>query len=150
MDRTMITRLALLFAGAAVSISLPVQARDVYVKMSNRGAAGVMVFEPPFVKGAVGDKIHFLPTDPGHNAEIIAGMVPEGVAPSAGALNKEFILTLTKSGVYGIKCRPHFSLGMVALVQAGPGLPSNLAVARGVKLPPLAAKRMTPLLAQVR
>ena len=146
----MIIRLAILFTGIAASIPLPLEAKDVYVKMSNRGAAGVMVFEPPFVKGVIGDKIHFLPTDPGHNAEIIAGMVPEGITPSAGALNKEFILTLTKSGVYGIKCRPHFPLGMVALVQAGPGLPSNLAMARGVKLPALAARRMTPLLAQVR
>ena len=59
-------------------------------------------------------------------------------------------LTLGKPGVYGVECMPHASMGMIGLVQAGKGPSPNLAAARAVKLPPLAAKRMAPLLAQAR
>jgi hypothetical protein len=52
--------------------------------------------------------------------------------------------------VYGIKCLPHFSMGMVALVQVGNGPSANLAAAKAVKLSPLATKRMTAYLAQAK
>ncbi|WP_037373055.1 plastocyanin/azurin family copper-binding protein, partial [Salipiger mucosus] len=39
------------------------------VKMLNKGEAGVMVFEPAYVKAEPGDVIQFVPTDKGHNVE---------------------------------------------------------------------------------
>lgn len=128
----------------------PAAAKDIMVKMKNQGAGGMMVFEPAYVTAVVGDRVHFLPTDPGHNAEPITGMMPDGVTAPIGALNKEYLLTLDKAGLYGIKCKPHYSMGMIALIKAGAGTPTNLAAATAIKLPPLAAKRMTPLLAAAR
>ena len=132
----------------AAALSQPAMAKDITVKMLTKGASGAYAFEPALVKADVGDKVHFVPADPSHNAEIIDGMVPAGVSPAKGAMGKEFVLTVSKPGVYGIKCLPHMSMGMVGLVQAGKGPSPNLAAAKAVKLPPLAAKRMTPLLAQ--
>lgn len=145
--------IAVLVAGMASVMALgaaPAFAKDITVQMLSKGPGGMYVFSPMFVKAAVGDKVHFVPSDPSHNAETIAGMLPAGVAPSKGAIGKEFTLTLTKPGVYGVACLPHQSMGMVGLVQAGNGPSPNLAAAKAVKLPPLAAKRMNPLLAQAK
>ena len=131
-------------------LAQPVLAKDIMVNMLTKGPGGLYVFQPAFVKAAVGDKIHFKPADPSHNAETIGGMLPAGVAPQKGAVGKEMVLTVSKPGVYGVECLPHMSMGMVGLVQAGNGPSVNLASAKGVKLPPLAAKRMTPLLAQAK
>jgi hypothetical protein len=62
-------------------------------------------------------------------------------------MNKTFEYRVTKTGLYGFECKPHFGLGMVALVKVGTGVPANLAAARRAVLPPLAAKRMTRLIA---
>ena len=102
------------------------------------------------VKAAVGDTIRFQPTNPSHNAETMANMLPAGATPMKGAMNKEAVLTVTKPGLYGIKCMPHYSMGMVALVQVGKVTPADLAAAKAVKLPPFAAKRMTAALAKVK
>ena len=133
----------------AAALSQPAMAKDIVVKMQTKGATGQYVFEPALVKADVGDKVHYVPSDPSHNAEIIPGMLPAGVTPAKGAMGKEFVLTVSKPGIYGVKCLPHASMGMVGLVQAGKGPSANLAAAKAVKLPPLAAKRMNPLLAQV-
>lgn len=133
-----------------VGLASPVVAKDITVQMKTQGQGGMYVFNPMFVKAAVGDKVHFVPTDPSHNAELIPGMLPAGVAPAKGQIGKEFVLTASKPGVYGVSCLPHQSMGMVGLVQAGNGPSPNLASAKGVKLPPLAAKRMTTLLAQAK
>jgi pseudoazurin len=141
----------LLGAGIALAaLAAPATAKDIVVHMRNQGASGTMVFEPAFVRANPGDRIRFLPTDPSHNAETIPNMLPAGVAPSVGAMNKEFVLPVTQPGLYGIKCKPHYSMGMVALVQVGKGPSANLAAAKGVKLAPLAAKRMTAMLAQAK
>ena len=129
---------------------LSAQARDIIVHMKNQGADGAMVFEPSFVKAAVGDTIRFQPTNPSHNAETMANMLPAGATPMKGAMNKEAVLTVAKPGLYGIKCMPHYSMGMVALVQVGKVTPADLAAAKAVKLPPFAAKRMTAALAKVK
>jgi pseudoazurin len=141
--------IALLVAGAGL-IAAPAAAKDIIVKMKTQGAAGMMVFEPSYVGAAVGDKIHFVPTDPGHNAGPIAGMVPSGTDMTPGAMSKEYVLTVARPGLYGIKCMPHYAMGMVALVKAGKGAAPNAAEAAAVTLPPLAAKRMAPMLANAR
>ena len=136
--------------GLLASTATPALAKDVIVKMKNQGAGGAMVFEPAFVKAQPGDTVRFVPTDPSHNAETIPTMLPAGVTSTKGGMNKEFTLKVTAPGLYGIKCMPHYSMGMVALVQVGNGPSANLAAARAVKLPPFAAKRMTPMLAQAK
>jgi len=135
----------LLAAGAG-----PLHAKEIVVHMKNQGSDGAMVFEPSFVKAAPGDVIRFKPTDPSHNAETMSNMLPAGATPMKGVMNKEAVLTVTKPGLYGIKCLPHYSMGMVALVQVGQPTAADISAAKAVKLPPFAAKRMTAALAKVK
>lgn len=134
---------------ALATLASPALAKDINVKMLNTGPGGAMVFDPPFVKASVGDTVHFLAA-PSHNAELIPTMLPAGVPASSGKMNQSFDLKVTVPGVYGVRCKPHYSMGMVALVQVGNGPSSNLASARAAKLPGLAAKRMQVLLARAR
>jgi pseudoazurin len=101
------------------------------VKMLNKGAKGGMVFEPDLVKALPGDTIRFVPADKGHNVESIKGMLPEGAAEFKSAMNEEFVLTPEAEGVYGVKCTPHYGMGMVALIAVGN--PTNAETARAVK-----------------
>jgi pseudoazurin len=94
-------------------------AAEVEVKMLNKGAEGLMVFEPALVKVAPGDTVKFVATDKSHNAESIKNMLPEGAAPFAGKMNEDVAVTFDKAGVYGVKCMPHYAMGMVALVVVG-------------------------------
>jgi pseudoazurin len=90
------------------------------VKLLNKGSdGGSMVFEPALVKIAPGDIVHFVATDKNHNVESIAGMIPAGAAAFAGKLSEDLMVTFTVPGVYGVKCKPHYGLGMVALVIVG-------------------------------
>jgi pseudoazurin len=97
------------FAGAA----------EFEVQMLNKGDKGGMVFQPDFVKASPGDTIKFIPTDKGHNVESIKNMLPEGVEKFKSSFNKEYVLLVEKDGLYGVKCTPHFGLGMVALISVG-------------------------------
>lgn len=103
------------------------------ILMLNKGEKGVMVFEPDFVRAAPGDTIRFVATDKGHNAETIKGMLPDGVDGFKGKINEEIVFTVDAEGVYGIKCTPHYGMGMVMLVTVGDAV--NLAEAEAVKHP---------------
>lgn len=122
-------------------------AETIEVQMLNKGEAGAMVFEPAFVKAEPGDVIKFVPTDKGHNAENIDGMLPEGAETFKSGMNKEFELTVDVEGLYGVKCTPHYAMGMVALIQVGE--PVNLDDASDVKQRGKARDRMAELLEQV-
>ena len=122
-------------------------AADLQVHMLNKGAKGTMVFEPDFVAAAPGDTITFIPTDKSHNAEAIKGMLPDGAESFKSAANKDFTLTLGQEGVYGIKCTPHYGMGMVMLVVAGK--PVNLDQAKTAKHLGFAKKRFEAIFAQV-
>ena len=143
-------KLAFAFGIAAMTVASPAMAKDVIVHMKTTGQGGAMVFEPMFIRAMPGDTVKFIPADPTHNAETIPNMLPAGATGGAGAIGKEFDLKVTTPGVYGIKCKPHYSMGMVALIQVGKGPSSNLAAAKAVKLPPFAAKRMNAALAQAK
>lgn len=123
-------------------------AADVEIQMLNKGESGVMVFEPSFVQVQPGDTVHFVATDKGHDVEGVKGMLPEGVAPFKGKMNEDFDLTVTAEGVYGIKCTPHFPMGMVALVVVGDPS-SNLEAAKAVKNPKKAQERFDADFAQI-
>ena len=140
-------------ATAAVALAVPAlagapAAKAYTVKMLNRGAAGFMVFETNALRIKPGDSVTFTPNDLGHNAESIAGMVPAGAAPFKGPMNKPLTVTFTKPGVYGFKCAPHLTMGMVGVIVVGN--PTNLAQAKAVTLPGKAKQVMAGLLAGVK
>jgi pseudoazurin len=101
--------------------------------MLNKGAHGAMVFEPALVKVAPGDTVTFVAIDKGHNAEIIATMMPAGAAPFKGKMNQNITVKFTKPGVYGYKCLPHYGMGMVGAVIVGS--PANAAQAKAASHP---------------
>jgi len=118
-------RKVMTLAAFAVLVSAGVaSAAEVEVKMLNKGAEGLMVFEPALVKIEPGDTVKFVATDKGHNAETIKGMLPADAAPFAGKMGEDVSVTFDKPGAYGIKCMPHYGMGMVALVVVGK--PGNL------------------------
>ncbi|MFC3629332.1 pseudoazurin [Paracoccus angustae] len=119
------------------------------VHMLNKGEAGMMVFEPAYVKAAPGDVIRFVPTDKSHNVEAIADILPQGVEPFKSKINEEYTLTVTEPGLYGVKCTPHFAMGMVGLIQVG-GAPANLDAAKTAKMSKKARERMDAEIAQVQ
>ncbi|GIL02064.1 MAG: pseudoazurin [Alphaproteobacteria bacterium] len=143
MNRT----IAITTLGAALAFSGAAGAEEFEIRMLNRGDAGAMVFEPDYVKAQPGDTIRFVAADKGHNAETIKGMIPDGVEPFKGDLNHDITVTLTSEGVYGIKCAPHYAMGMVALIEVG--APVNLDEARAVKQPGKAKSVFAELFGQV-
>ncbi|HWW47907.1 MAG TPA: pseudoazurin [Xanthobacteraceae bacterium] len=146
---TRLARLALFTAGALL-IASPAFSAEHEVKMLNKGADGQsMVFEPAFLKVAPGDTVKFVPTDKGHDAATIPGILPEGAEAIKGKMNQEVTVTLTVPGLYGYKCTPHLGMGMVGLIQVGDDT-SNLTAAEAAKMPPLPTKRMTALLEQAK
>jgi len=123
--------IAMLALGAAVVTAGAAGAAEIEVLMLNKGEKGTMVFQPDFVRAAPGDTIRFVPTDKGHNVEIIKGMLPEGADAFKSKFNEVFTVTLDKEGLYGVKCAPHYGMGMVALIEVGQ--PVNLEDAKAVK-----------------
>jgi pseudoazurin len=114
MFRTLMASVAVLTAlGGAVT------AETFEVKMLNKGEAGRMIFEPAALRVAVGDTVKFIASDKGHNAETVKGMIPEGAEAFAGKINEEIDVILTEPGFYGIKCKPHFAMGMVMVIAVG-------------------------------
>ncbi len=138
--------IATLVLGAAVALTGAANAAEFEVKMLNKGEKGAMVFEPDFIRVAPGDVVRFLPTDKGHNAETIKGMLPEGAEPFKSKFNEEFEVTFDKEGVYGIKCTPHYAMGMVALIEVGEA--ANVEEAEAVKHPGKAKKVFAELFGQ--
>ena len=53
--------------------------------------------------------------------------------PFLGKVNQDVAVTFDKPGVYGVKCLPHYGMGMVALVVVG--TPANQDDARAVTHP---------------
>lgn len=123
-------------------------AAEFTIQMLNKGSDGAMfVFQPDFIKAQPGDTINFVPTDKGHDVATIKGMVPDGAAEFKSRYSQPFSVTLTKPGVYGLRCTPHYGLGMVALIEVGN--PVNEDAAKAVHNPPRAAKVFAQLFAQL-
>ena len=138
-------RKTMMLATAAVLMTVAggAYAAEIEVKMLNRGAQGVMVFEPALVKVTPGDTVKFVATDKGHNAETIKGMLPADAAPFLGKNGEDVAVTFDKPGVYGVKCLPHYGMGMVALVVVG--APDNVDAAKSVAQPGKAKAVMADL-----
>lgn len=142
-------RIAVALGAVAVAgfLATGAQAGEHEVHMLNKGADGAMVFEPALVRAEPGDTIRFVPTDKGHNAESIKGMIPDGADAFKGKIGKEISVTLDKEGVYGVRCKPHFGLGMVMLVEVGK--PVNEDAAKAAKLPKKAKARFDAIFAEI-
>lgn len=135
-----------LVAGMAVT---PALAANLDVKMLNKGSDGsTMVFEPALTQVAVGDTVTFIPTDKGHSVETIKGMLPAGAVEIKGKTNEQLVVTFTVPGVYGVKCMPHYAMGMVALIEVGGDL-SNLDAIKAIKNPKPAQVRFDAAFAQL-
>jgi pseudoazurin len=87
--------------------------------MLNHGNGGMMEFDPALLRIAPGDTVRFVATDKGHNAQSIDGMIPSGARPFSGPTGTDFTVTLSVPGVYGYRCTPHGTLGMVGLIVVG-------------------------------
>ena len=116
---------------------------EIEVKMLNKGTEGFMVFEPSFVKAEPGDTVKFLATDKGHNVETIVGMLPEGASPVAGKMGQDTSVKFDKPGIYGVKCTPHYGMGMVAMIVIG--TPTNQDAAKAVNHPGKAKQIFTAM-----
>lgn len=128
--------------------AFPASAEEHVVKMMNANGKGkFMLFEPEVVHAKVGDTVRFVPTNKGHNAEMIPDLWPEGAAEFKGKLNEEIVLTLDKPGIYGIKCLPHYPMGMIGAVVAGD--PTNKAQLDTYKPASSAVKRYEELKAKI-
>ena len=105
----------------------PGLAAEHVVHMLNTGKDGAMVFEPAYLKAAVGDTVVFKPTQKGaHNSASL--LLPAGAKAWKSAPDAELKVTLDKEGVYLYACEPHKVMGMVGVLQAGK--PLNLAEAK--------------------
>jgi pseudoazurin len=141
---------SLVLAAIALVAATPAGAREWQVRMVNAGPKGGMEFVPAFVSAKPGDTVKFLATDRGHNAESIAGMLPAGATPFKGKINEEIVVKLTAPGLYGVKCQPHLSMGMVALIQIGKPVNRDDAAAAAGALPALARKVLQPLVSAAK
>ncbi len=113
----------ILVSASLIALSMATQnasAAEHIINMKNKGADGkAMVFEPDFVRAALGDTIKVVPVDKGHFAVPLPKVWPAGAAEVKGKMNAELVFTVDKEGIYGLKCTPHYPMGMVAIVQVG-------------------------------
>lgn len=94
-------------------------AKTVEVEMLNKDSAGrKMVYSEEVVAIDTGDTITWVPTDKGHNVEIVAA--PEGFdIPKKSKNGKEVTIEFTVPGIYYYWCTPHKGMGMIGLVVVG-------------------------------
>jgi pseudoazurin len=69
-------------------------------------------------------------TDKGHNAETIKGMLPDGGTTFVGKMGEDVAAKFDQAGIYGVKCAPHYGMGMVAMVVVG--TPANEEQAKAI------------------
>ena len=136
--------ITVLFALSANLLS----AAEIEVKMLNKDADGnKMVFEPMLIKANKGDTVTFVPTEKGHMAASMKGMLPKGIKKFKGKINKAVSIVVSEDGIYGIKCTPHFANGMVAIIAVGDVNVEGFL--DGKKIPKKSKVRMEEMLAEL-
>ena len=63
-------------------------------------------------------------------SELSGGMLPDGAAPFVGKMSEDVSIKFDQPGIYGVKCLPHYGMGMVAMVVVG--TPTNEDQAKAV------------------
>ena len=132
--------LVMSIAAATLAWAGAANAAEYEVDTMNMGPHGMFRLEPSLLKIAPGDTVHFIAKD--------SGMLPDGAEPFKGQMNKDLSVTFAKPGVYGIKCNPHYGMGMVALVVVGDPA-ANLKSAEAVSQPGKAKQAFADLFKQV-
>ncbi|MCW5690835.1 MAG: pseudoazurin [Pseudolabrys sp.] len=127
--RVLVAAGMIVFAGG-----LAAHAAEYQVQTLNKSTNGMFQFEPQQLKIQPGDTVHFVAKDKGHNVETIEGMIPDGASPFKSGFGQDFTVTFTNAGVYGIKCAPHYGMGMVGLIVVGDAS-GNLKKAEAVSHP---------------
>ena len=127
-------------------IASPAIASDVTVEMLNRDTDGNrMVYSQEIVEIAVGSTVKWVPTDKGHNVEIIASPNDMKFKSKNG---KEASVTFETPGIYYYWCTPHKGMGMIGLVVVG-GDTSNKAQISKAKAIGKSKKKLKALLEQL-
>ncbi|TQR59577.1 pseudoazurin [Campylobacter troglodytis] len=104
---------------ALLAFSL-VNAKEIEIKLLNKGADGAMPFEPGYVYAQPGDTITFVAVDAGHDAKSV--VIPDGAQHFETKIMKKgstLSFKLDKEGIYVYQCTPHLPMGMVGIVQVG-------------------------------
>ena len=127
-------------------IASPAIAGDVTVEMLNKDADGNrMVYSEEIVEIAAGSTVKWIPTDKGHNVEIIASPNDMKFKSKNG---KEASVTFETPGIYYYWCTPHKGMGMIGLVVVG-GDTSNKAQISKAKAIGKSKKKLKALLEQL-
>ena len=129
-----------IIAGSLVILSGAALAESHEVQMLNTGSDGMMVFEPAVLSINPGDSVTFKATNPGHNSESMAGMVPDGAEGWQGGMGQEVTVTFDQDGVYVYQCTPHLMMAMVGVIKVGSG--SNLEAIKAAAIDKKAAFMM--------
>ena len=127
-------------------IASPAIASDVTVEMLNKDADGNrMVYSQEIVEIAAGSTVKWVPTDKGHNVEIIASPNEMKFKSKNG---KEASVTFETPGIYYYWCTPHKGMGMIGLVVVG-GDTSNKTQISKAKAIGKSKKKLKALLEQL-
>ena len=127
-------------------IASPVIASDVTVEMLNKDANGNrMVYSQEVLEIAAGSTVKWVPTDKGHNVEIIASPNDMKFKSKNG---KEVSVTFETPGIYYYWCTPHKGMGMIGLVVVG-GDTSNKTQISKAKAIGKSKKKLKALLEQL-
>ena len=127
-------------------ISSPVIASDITIEMLNKDANGNrMVYSQEVLEVAAGSTVKWVPTDKGHNVEIIASPNDMKFKSKNG---KEASVTFETPGIYYYWCTPHKGMGMIGLVVVG-GDTSNKAQVSKAKAIGKSKKKLKALIAQL-
>ena len=104
------------------------------IEMLNKDDAGnKMVYSEELAKVDVGETITWVPTDKGHNVEMIAG--PDGAElPKKSKNGKEVSMTFEVPGIYYYWCTPHKGMGMIGLVVVGGDVSNKDVIAKAKAL----------------
>ena len=102
---------------AALLMSTPAFAADMKIEMLNKDAEGNrQVYSEEVARIDVGDTITWVPTNKGHNIEMVAS--PNNMKLRSKN-NKEVQITFEEPGIYYYWCTPHKGMGMIGLVVVG-------------------------------
>jgi pseudoazurin len=102
---------------AALLMSTPAFSADMKIEMLNKDAEGNrQVYSEEVARIDVGDTITWVPTNKGHNIEMVAS--PNDMKLRSKN-NKEVQITFEEPGIYYYWCTPHKGMGMIGLVVVG-------------------------------
>ena len=128
---------------AAMFMSTPAFAADLTIEMLNKDAHGnKMVYSKEIASIEVGDTVTWVPTDKGHNVEMISS--PNDLKFKSKN-NKEAKITFEVPGLYLYWCTPHKGMGMIGLVVVG-GDTSNADIVAKAKVRGKSKKKLKKLL----